>query len=140
MTVYLSVREGQVYALLCTGMQAKQIAEKLNWGTKYSSIYGIIGRLIQMQAVEKIKGKTTSYRGLLDRYEVVADDQELYKIRREMLQNIEPFQRIEVTAAMRAQILAFYETATRSKLAEMLGVPRYVINRELIRMGLDRKE
>lgn len=137
--VYLSQRETQVFDLLQSGCLAHEIADKL--GFKNSSVYGIISRLIDLGMVDRRKeGKHIHYHVLLSRYVMIPDEQELFKIRRALIDSGEPFQTVKLTPSMRQTLESLYENKTRTELASALGVPRYVVNRELIRMGLERKE
>lgn len=138
----LSGRESRVYESLRRGIMASEIAKALGWDSQ-RSVYGIIGRLVTLQFVEKearASGRFNVYRALVDTYEVMENESELQKIRRGSAAITEPFGFIVVTPKIRNYLAERCEHMTRSELAAQSRLPRYIINRELIKMGMDRKD
>lgn len=143
MAVKISERESQIIELLRIGEKPHRISVKLN--KPIGSLYATLNRLIYLGFVKKL-GYVT-YVPLIENYEI-SDENTLKRMRYEKLSystfdTIHPVFPVEVTPSIRSEIEKYYiqhrnQRIIRSELVKALGIPRYLLNVEVISMGLEQ--
>lgn len=136
--IYLSEKEVEIYNLLVTGLRASEVAKITGYHT--SSLHSIIKRLIGLRIIEKQADR--SYKSGKQPFETIKDDTKLTKCRKlktiqEKRQMNEPFSEIQISEEQMKILISLYKKMKRSSLALMFGVPKYVVNREI--MNLEEK-
>lgn len=125
----LCTKELEVVKLLERGMRPSEIAKQAH--IIPSSLYSIIYRLRKLKIVEK---RTESYRVLTHDYLVIDDPVDLLNLRRRHVETSpEPYASVVLTDRVKQYIETHVQTP-RSELATALGLPKYIVNREIIKM------
>lgn len=125
----LCTKELEVVKLLERGMRPSEIAKQVH--IIPSSLYSIIYRLRKLKIVEK---RTESYRVLTHDYLVIDDPVDLLNLRRRHVETSpEPYASVVLTDRVKQYIEKHVQTP-RSELATALGLPKYIVNREIIKM------
>lgn len=130
----LSSRESAVYELLKQRVRPVEILRRT--GLSNSTLYDIIKRLVEMNFVQKRQREIIP---LVVSYETNNETSVLYRMRIEQskLPNVDPFEKVTLTASIEAFLRDNFHLK-RSEIVNSTGLPRYVINRELMRMNLDK--
>lgn len=136
MALKVSPTEAQIIDCLLQGLMPKQIQSRL--GIHRLVYHRSLQRLLEMEIIIKIRrGKFQVNR----RYEI-GSESEIQRLRSKFNPPtaIHPVFKVEVTPEIRRKIRIHYEhndRIIRSQLAKSLGIPRYLLNLEVINMGLD---
>lgn len=145
----LSEHESKIYELIRVGIQPTDIA-KLAGYHKASTLYTIVQRLTTLGFLEKkiSKNRVALYEPLITEYEVMdSKGLRLLSRNRHMLRPIpfaavadEPYGKIQVTNAQRRLIFDLRMSGKRtSVISAALGLPRYVVNKEIIYLGIKQE-
>lgn len=140
--VWLSDKEEKVYKLLISGLSASEISKTTGFRT--SSLHSIIKRLLNLRLIEKHRGKGNSleYRSLAISYNVMhakelrgKRTEKTYQLRHI---GVEPYTEVVLSESQTVFLWQHYDM-DRSELAKWLGLPRYVVCRELIKHQLNKE-
>lgn len=141
----LSGQESAIYELIRKGIQPTEIAKRPEY-QKASSLYTIVERLTTLGFVEKQgKNRTNYYLPLITEYDIVENKGMRLLLRKKQtvkpmrITDGEPFGKIIVTFEQKTRIFELCISGKKtSMISKELGLPRYVINREIIHLGINR--
>jgi hypothetical protein len=142
----LSVQESQVFELIRAGIQPSDIAKRPEY-RKRSSLYTTIQRLTSLGYLEKNKSEKhhlVSYRTLISEYEVV--EGRGIRARRSLIKHPvlttipdEPFNSLIVSKEQKVKIFELCIRGEKtSMISHTLRLPRYIVNKEIINMGIEQ--
>lgn len=143
MTTKVSEKEATIVELLRQGLKPSEINNRLNGNL--GTLYADLNRLSSLKIIKRTG--MAQFIPLADSLEIT-DSAALYKLRYgrpvELETNIHPYFKVEITPSIRNEIEKYYirhkgGRIDRSVLVKALGIPRYLLNVEVMSMGLETR-
>mgnify|MGYP000675110967 CR=1 FL=1 len=140
----VSPNEAKLIDMLLKGVKPLKIQENPNMHR--GIYYAMLRKLVELGILEKIK--LGQYRLVDPPYEIVYNSKELARhrdLRRMSISfPLHPQFKVQVTGTMIQRITSYYESSdgeiNRKALAKELGIPKYMLNMEVLNLGLGQKE
>lgn len=145
----LSGQESAIYELIRKGFQPSEIAKRAEYH-KASSLYTIIQRLTTLGFLDKqrLGVRSNYYLPLIEEYDIIDNKSMRLLLRKNDVDEVvkpatimdgEPYEHLKATKAQRIKI---YDLCMKGKktsvIAKEVNLPRYVVNREILSMGINR--
>lgn len=141
----LSGQESKIYELIRSGIQPSEIAKMAEY-RKISSLYTVVERLTTLGFLKKkkLENRTNHYQPLISEYEIIENKGLRLRSRKKQIELKpviltldEPYGNFQATKEQQKRIFELCMSGKKtSVISSELNLPRYIINREIINLGI----